>query len=63
MPVFTQECLGLRQEGAHKISVTFITVNNILSGVVRVVLVFFFYCGAPIHVSGYGFTRKAMGIG
>lgn len=43
MPVLTQECL--RWEGVHKISLTFITVNNILSGVVRgfLGLVFFFF--------------------
>lgn len=42
-PGLNQECLGLRWEGVHKISVTFITVNNILSGVVRVLLVVFFF--------------------
>lgn len=45
VPVLTQECLSLRWEGVHKISLTFITVNNILSGVVRGFLglvVFFF---------------------
>lgn len=43
MPGLNQECLGLRWEGVHKILVTFITVNNILSGVVRVLLVGFFF--------------------
>lgn len=41
MPGLSQECLDLRWEGVHKISVTFITINNILSGVVRVLLGFF----------------------
>lgn len=66
MPVLTQECLSLRWEGVHKISLTFITVNNILSGVVRGFLglvVFFFFCGVPIDVSGDGVTRKVMRIG
>lgn len=62
MPGLNQECLRLRWEGVHKISVTFITVN-ILSGVVTVLLGFFFYCGVPIHVSGDGVTRKALGVG
>lgn len=63
MPGLNQECLCLRWEGVHKVSVTFITVNNILSGLVWVLLGFFSYCGVPIHVSGDGVTRKAMGIG
>lgn len=50
MPVLTQECL--RWEGVHKISLTFITVNNILSGVVRgfLGLVFFFFSSVEFQL-------------
>lgn len=44
MPGLNQECLGLRWEYVHKVSVTFITVNNILSWVVCVLFDFFLLC-------------------
>lgn len=64
VPIQTQECWGLRWEGAHKkISQSFfiMAINFIFYFILFGA--FYFFCGVHLYISGGGGVRKAVGVG